>query len=159
MKLTRKVDRWTFENWEFTGGEVERRERGEWSEHNRDGIHHDDYVPMMLYAYPLEGEPSDEEIKKIHRKTSVTVVREKGTDQYFLALTGGGMDLSQDIARAYIIAENRVPIELAREVNTQKELTQHGEDYLKVMKKCKQSIESNDYEKKALKKAIEKYEN
>jgi hypothetical protein len=46
----------------------------------------------------------------------------KDTEEYFLALTGGGMDFSQNIALAYIIAQGWIPIALAYEVFTQLEL-------------------------------------
>ncbi len=56
------------------------------------------------------------------------MVMKKDTEEYFLALTGGGMDLSQDIALAYIIAQGWIPTALAYEVSTQPELSVSGDD-------------------------------
>jgi len=91
--------------------------------------------PMMLYAYPLEfDELEDDKIIRICTETNCTVVRDAKTDSLFLALTGGGMDLSQDIALAYIIAQKWVPFALALAVSTQPNLSKHGKAYRKVMR-------------------------
>jgi len=141
MKLTRHVNEWSFENWEFVGQQIERREFEE--EHGDDPdeyFDHDRYYPMMNYCYGLDLEPSEKDIKKVHEQTNCTVVRDKATGDYYLALTGGGMDLSQCIALAYIIIENRVPIELAMETYVQSPLSQSGEKYEKVLKECKKAL-------------------
>ena len=155
MKMAEHVNDWNFSEWEFTGRNIEVRDRGEWSEDNQDGISVDDYYPMMNYAYPLDnGCPSESTIKEIHKKASLTVVCKLSTDTYYLSLTGGGMNLSQDIAMAYIIAENRVPTGLAREVNVETPLTQHGDNYRKVLNKCKQSLENIEYQINKIDKAL-----
>ena len=134
------VNDWRDEKWRFIGRELAERIKGEWSNQNADGISEDDYYPMMNYAYPLYDCPSEESIMKIQDKTSLTVVGDTETGDFFLALCGGGMDLSQDIAMAYILAGERVPYELALEVSRQPNLSQHGKDFRKVMEECKRSM-------------------
>lgn len=144
MKLTKHIDEWSFADWDFIGRNLEIREKGEWSENNQDGIGPDRYYPMMNYAYPLDsGCPSDSTIKEIHENTNLTVVEELSTGNFYLALTGGGMDLSQDIAMAYIIAENRVPLELARGVMVESPLSQYGDNYLKVLRECRKTLKGS----------------
>ena len=100
--------------------------------------------PMMLYAYPLEfDELEEEKIIKICIETNCTVVRNVATNDLFLALTGGGMDLSQDIALAYIIAQRWVPFALALAVSTQPNLSKHGKAYRRVMRGIVDSLRMN----------------
>ena len=80
------------------------------------GFGEDSCNPMMNYAYPLETEPSEEAIKKVINNTNCTVMKKESTDEYFLALCGGGMDLSQDIALAYIYCEKWLPKDLLTRV-------------------------------------------
>ena len=91
--------------------------------------------PMMNFAYPLETTPSDEYILQILKRTNCTVVENLNSGAYFLALTGGGMDLSQDIALAYHIVEEWIPYELCESVCTQKDLSVSGKDF-KILKKA-----------------------
>ncbi len=100
----------------------------------------DENCPMMNYAYPLNGRPSDEQIIEICEETNCTVVEDTKTGDFFLALSGGGMDLSQDVAMAYIIAENHVPPALALNVSTQEGLSTNGKAWLKVMRYCRKSL-------------------
>ncbi len=72
----------------------------------------------MLYVYALDGEPSEDEIASVCDRTACTVLERRdrdgeGTGEYFLALCGGGMDLSQDVALAYVLAGERIPDALA----------------------------------------------
>lgn len=63
----------------------------------------EEWIPMMNFIYPL---PDDwtppENIKKLFEDIALTVVYVIEDDQYYLALTGGGMDLSWDICKAHI---------------------------------------------------------
>jgi len=113
-------------------------------------------MPMMNYAYPLETEPDAEEIIKVCEDTNCTVVQNLNDDAYYLALTGGGMDLSQDIALAYIIIEKWIPFDLAISVSTQPNLSQSGEKYMKVMRGVIESLEtSNLHSKEKIRRAKE----
>ncbi|NIM84402.1 MAG: hypothetical protein GTN82_39220 [Candidatus Aminicenantes bacterium] len=51
------------------------------------------------------------------------------------------MDLSQDIALAYIIAQGWIPTALAYTVSTQQELSVSEKDWLKVSERCKKELE------------------
>ena len=71
-----------------------------------------EHEPMMLYVYPLDREPTDEEIAALCEQTACNVFERRyrdgeGTGEFFLALCGGGMDQSQDVALAYVLARSR----------------------------------------------------
>ena len=151
------VDDWQGERWAMTGREVMYSLLGEEGTRQNKEIQQeakdigcdmdtliceraDENYPVMLYAYPLNGRPSDEQIIKICEETNCTVVEDTRTGGFFLALTGGGMDLSQDVAMAYIIAENYIPPALALNVSTQEGLSTHGKAWLKVMRYCRESL-------------------
>lgn len=148
------VSNWDWEEWDFVGRDViygfyeENPEEAEKDGHEvEDGrVKYLDEVadyqyPVMLYAYPLDSEPEREKIIEVCRRTNCTVVMKKGIEEYFLALTGGGMDLSQDIALAYIIAQGWIPTALAYTVSTQPELSVSGKDWLIVAERCKKELE------------------
>jgi len=59
----------------------------------------DDYMPMMNYLYPL-GESFEVPDGWKEKLVSMTIV--EIDDEYFLALTGGGMDMSWEICETYI---------------------------------------------------------
>ena len=107
------------EKWENTG-----RNLMESNCEHEDGVRHSGYCekcdinedscyPMMNYAYPLETTPDNKKVIEVCRETNCTVMYNDEEDSYYLALTGGGMDLSQDIALAYNILETWIPLELA----------------------------------------------
>lgn len=97
--------------------------------------------PMMNYAYPLYGTPTDEQIYEVIMKTNCTVMYNTEEDKHYLALTGGGMDLSQSIAFAYILCDERIPEALAFNVCTQYGLNHSGKEWILIMKKLKESLE------------------
>ena len=85
--------------------------------------------PMMNFIYPLEIEPSSDAILETVKKTNCTVMENTETGEHFLTLTGGGMDLSQDIALAYHICQNWIPFDLAVATATQKEFSLNKQDW------------------------------
>lgn len=92
------------EEWEFTGRTLLEEKYGRWSEYNEDGIDEDTGFPLMNYAYPTGNQTiSDKKILRVCEETNCTVVFNNNDNEYYLALTAGGMDLSQDIALAYMI--------------------------------------------------------
>jgi len=117
-------------------------------------ISEDDAEPMMNYAYPLTTEPSEEDILKVVKNTCLTVMEKEG--EYFLALCGGGMDLSQQIALAYVLIENWIPEDLISEVSTQKGLSVGGENWKLLRSKMIKQL--NNYQEKFKRKA-EEWEN
>lgn len=86
----------------------------------------DSGVPMMNFAYPLDVKPSDEAILSVLDKTNLTVMYSDKEDKHYLALTGGGMDLTQDIALAYYYCQKWIPMDVIHSLCTQKELTVSG---------------------------------
>jgi hypothetical protein len=121
----------------------------------------DEQYPMMLYAYPLMFAPSEEQILKVCKNTSCTVVEDNETGDYYLALTGGGMDLSQDIAYAYMLTDGRIPHSLAINVNRQPGLSVSKSTWLKIAKQIKeqikQQIENDKEEVKRWDEAIKEF--
>ena len=137
------VSDWNYESWEFIGRHLEEEKRGEWADDNEDDISEDSYYPTMLYAYPLYDCPTDEQIFQIHEKTCLTVVQNIESEEYYLALCGGGMNFSQDIGMAYIIAEDHIPYALAEMISKQPNLTQYRKDFRQVMKYCLKAMVLN----------------
>lgn len=103
----------------------------------------DSCQPMMNYAYPLETKPDDENIIKVCRETNCTVMYNENDDTFYLALCGGGMNLSQDIAFAYFILEKWIPLDLALNVSTQPDLSMYGLNFRKTMRACKESLKKD----------------
>lgn len=93
-------------------------------------IYESSAIPIMNYLYPLElRDFSDEDILKVVKETNCTILKNNDTDEYFLSLCGGGMDLSQDIAYSYLILERWIPKDLLIEVSKQPLLSLGGEKY------------------------------
>jgi len=101
----------------------------------------DDFYPMMNYAYPLGTVPDNDKIIELCRETCLTVVYNNDDDTYYLALCGGGMDLSQSIARAYQLIEKWIPISLLTEICTQPELSVHGQNWLDLANQIREQIQ------------------
>lgn len=99
-----------------------------------------DYDPMMNYGYPLHNLPCEENILKVVKQTCLTVMEEESTGEVYLVLCGGGMDLSQSIALAYLLAGERIPDELCFGVCTQPCLSVGKKEYLMVMKAVKEEL-------------------
>ena len=102
-------------------------------------ISEDSCEPMMNYGYPLHHLPDDEQILAIAKETCLTVMENEDTGECYLVLCGGGMDLSQQIAKAYMIC-GYVPDALAFNVSTQYGLNLSGDDYFRVMSFVKESL-------------------
>ena len=165
------VDDWNIEEWEMTGRHLmysRMAEKG--TPQNREakkrakdcGCELEDvidefayeHIPMMLYAYPLQIEPDEERIVEVCERTCCTVVQNNKTGDYFLALCGGGMDLSQDIALAYNIAQTWLPMGLLGEVSTQYGLSKSGEDFEQIRKII---IEQSEMESSYFERMAEKW--
>jgi len=93
------------DEWDCLGRHVMEEKNGEWSEDNQEGLEGDDCIPIYNFAYPLGLSSLDEsKIVRICEETSCTVVHNTEEDALYLALCGCGMDMSQSIALAYMIA-------------------------------------------------------
>ena len=76
-------------------------------------------APMMNYLYPLDYQGLvTKEIQIELAQTNCMIVQENSTDDYFLVLNGGGMDLSPAIAYAYFKAQKWLPLELLHEIKS-----------------------------------------
>lgn len=76
--------------------------------------------PMMNYVYPLDydGMVTEEKRIKITTETSCILVENNETGEWVIALTGGGMDLSPQIAYAFFIAQKWLPLDLIRDLKS-----------------------------------------
>ena len=129
------------EEWIFVGRQVLEEKKGEWSEDNPEGIECDDGYPMFNYAYPLyRDDLSEETILRVCEETSCTVVFNNRDDKYYLALTGCGMDLSQDIALAYLIADGCIDWDMLEDVYISGPLSVSRDDYLKLLMKLDEQL-------------------
>ena len=80
--------------------------------------------PMMNFLYPLDydGYITNDSEKgqairiKIASETNCVLVENNKTGEWFLTLTGGGMDLSPSIAYAYYLAQKWLPLDLLQEL-------------------------------------------
>ncbi len=116
-------------------------QRGEWSEDNPTGIEEDDYMPIYNFAYPLHVNSIDEDkIIRICEETNCTVVKNTEEDKLYLALCGCGMDMSQDIALAYMIANayegeyGRIPEHMLFDVYKSNALSVSQKKYEQIVK-------------------------
>jgi hypothetical protein len=115
-----------------------------------------DNFPAMNYAYPLFSEPDEEKIARVCEETSCTVVYNLQDDSYYLALTGGGMDLSQSIAMAYIICDGCIAWDMIGDIDISGAFSVSEEDYQIIMKEMERQLEiSIDNHKAKLKKVRE----
>lgn len=82
-------------------------------------------APMMNYLYPLDydGFIEHDKVKglkirvEVASETNCVLVQNTKTDEWFLTLTGGGMDLSPSIAHAFMICQKWLPNDLLKELN------------------------------------------
>jgi hypothetical protein len=95
---------------------------------------------MMNFAYPLFSEPDEEKIIKVCEKTGCTVVYNSQEDCYYLALTGCGMNLSQDIALAYIIADGCIEWGMLENVCTSGAFSVSKEDYKIILNELERQL-------------------
>jgi hypothetical protein len=103
------------------------------------GVSEDNANPMINYIYPLElkydtddDDDDKNKILEVVQNTNCTVMLNIETDEYFLTLCSGGMDLSQDIAFAYLILEKWIPEDLMSSVCRQKGLSISKENFEKL---------------------------
>jgi len=124
-----------YEKWSFIGQQAYNKAHekdADFDEANEMGM------PMMNYAYPLKHDIDEPTILKIVENTNCTVVENNDTGKQYLALTGGGMDLSQDIALTYIYAQSFVEWDLIDDVFISSPLSVDGDKYLLILKDLKE---------------------
>ena len=99
-----------------------------------------DNKPTMNFAYPLFSEPDEEKIAKVCEETGCTVVYNLQDDNYYLALTGGGMDMSQSIALAYIIADGCIDWDFIENVYISGAFSVSEKDYQIILKELERQF-------------------
>ncbi len=123
------------DDWEFVGRRVLRETHGEWSEDNPEGVSDDDGYPIYNFAYPLYSDQIDDQvILRVCEETGCTVVYRECEDKYYLALTVCGMDRSQDIALAYLIADGCIDWDMLEDVYLAGPLSVGKKDYLGLLR-------------------------
>ena len=99
-----------------------------------------DNKPAVNFVYPLVKKPSAGKILRVCNETSCTVIRNLDDENYYLALTAAGMDLSQDIALAYIIADGQIHWDMLEDIYTTKVFSVTEKDYQTVLKKLEEQL-------------------
>lgn len=105
----------------------------------------DHRLPLMNYCYPLFRLPSEEQIIQICSRTCLTVMENRMTGEVLLVVSRPCLLLSQDIALAYLLAGQRIPISLALIVSKEYGLSWRGDDWFKIAKACQKELEENEY--------------
>lgn len=97
------------------------------------------YAPMCNFVHILEHKPSENDILMIEKYTSsVVVVYLNEVDTYALALTGCGMDLSDNLELAYYFSDGRSPI-------IAQEFLSLSEEAQKICLFCRQGVKKHDW--------------
>ena len=152
---SRYVDWWEAfkdDEWDCLARHVMEEKKGEWSEDNPEGLEGDDYMPIYNYAYPLEFSNLEEnKIVRICEETNCTVVYNEGEDALYLALCGCGMDMSQSIALAYMIAYSygneeygRIPDHLLFDVYKSSPLSVGKEQFKHIQKALTKGLKASN---------------
>lgn len=129
------------ETWDYIGRDAMLQTYGEYSDNNPKGVDVDTGYPMMNYAYPLyNSDPGLEKIIEVCERTNCTVAYNNDEERYYLALTGGGMDLTQDIALAYIIADGCIEWDMLRDVYIDSPISVSPKDYSKILTELKRQL-------------------
>ena len=132
--------------WEFVGASLMREDAERRKESGEEDVYPEEVessnMPMMNYVYPLErcSELPPEKILEVCKETNCTVVYNNNDDKYYLALTGCGMDLSQDIAYVYMIADGCIHWDMLNDVCIQPALSISMEKYKVLMTELKRQL-------------------
>lgn len=130
------------DTWDFVGRNVLETKRGVWSSDNQDGIEEDDGYPICNFAYPLYSKNiEDEIILKACEMTNCTVVYNTKEDAYYLALTGCGMDMSQDIALAYMIIDGCIDWDFLDSVYVSGPLSVSKSNYIQILEELNRQVD------------------
>jgi len=120
-------------------------------------ISEDSANPMMNYIYPLELKDfEDKKILEVIKNTNCTIMENEESGEWFLTLCGGGMDLSQDIALAYVILERWIPEDLITQVCKQKGFSISKSNFKRLRKAI---IEQSEHYADRFKQLKEEWEN
>lgn len=67
------------------------------------------YCPMVTFVHVLQNEVWEEDIKKIFENTSDIIIIKDDEDNFYLSLSAYGMDLSGQLAYAYMVIDVCIP--------------------------------------------------
>ena len=117
--------------------------------------------PAYNYVYPLNYEPTTKQCVEVAKETNAVVI--EIDREYYIALCGAGMDMSQDIGYAKgVICGNTLSLDDCRSINTQKKLTISEDKYYALMEKIEESLETHissaEYKLKEIKELLPKKE-
>ena len=104
-----------------------------WAEEVRE-VFEESSAPMMNYAYSIKirDDMQPSRAAKALIGLPLTLIYEEESEDYFLALTGGGMDLSDKICQAYIALGQRPPVHFCRVPRMAG--TKYSQDFLDILK-------------------------
>ena len=91
--------------------------------------------PMMNYAYPVNCELNNENAKKA-LDCGLFLFQHPKDNEIYMSLTGGGMDLSQNILLAYLETTGYIPFEWATDFRQDYRSTISKKDHKRVAKAC-----------------------
>lgn len=74
------------------------------------------FCPMMNYLWPVSGEDLDPIALIEEGVGNTALIRDFKMDRYFIALTGGGMDMSEDLIHAYLAFGQLPPVRLCSNI-------------------------------------------
>ena len=95
----------------------------------------DEYThPIYNFVHLLETEPKNEDILKVVLNTNCTIIYDTEQEVYYIALTGCGMDLSQDIGLAFLWLGKWIPEDFINRISQQKGLSQGGKKFEQLQK-------------------------
>ena len=67
------------------------------------------YEPVMDYVHVLQYEPQTQDILKVAENAPEIIVLKDPCNNYYLGLSGAGMNLSEELAYAYMVLDRHVP--------------------------------------------------
>lgn len=85
------------------------------------------FDPVVNYVHVLQQKPTDEEVLEIYEKLPDIVVIEDDMGNFFLSFSCSGVDMSEELAYAYMIIDRCVPSSI--KINTNKNYTLSEEEH------------------------------
>jgi hypothetical protein len=113
----------------------------------------DSYEPIYNYIHILETTNQDDAlILDVALNTNCCVLYDNEEHKNYIALTGCGMDMNQDIGYAYLMLERWIPEDFISRISTQKGLTLSEENFKKLQRAIIEQTQTYENKFKQLKK-------
>ena len=108
-------------------------EKSEWQGNDlHSWLYEEDFaVPIYNFIHKLDREPSDKDIITTFRDFGMVVINIE--EDYYIALTGCGMDMSQLIGLAYLELDSWIPADFIGSINLQYGLNVDGEKWKRLV--------------------------